>query len=305
MREVTDMTTEDLTTAAMRRRAKPWMVKRPGQLLLHATILLVLILSVGPIYFLINVSLKNPLQYEYSRWTVTFPLRFSNYTAEWSSVDHYLVNTVFVAAVVCAGVLVLSLIGGHVFSRMRFPFREPLYYAIIALLMVPWVLSFIPAYVIYYNLGLINTYWVLIIPGIAGGCVFGIFLTRSFLEGIPEEIYEAARCDGAGTRSLLLQISLPLATPILATLATLILVAQWNSFLWPLVTINDESKQLAAVGLYHLSSGFGSSTTGGFSFDVWGPLFSGYVIVSLPLVILFIFLGRFYVEGLVNSGLKM
>lgn len=283
----------------------PPMLWRRRQLGLHAIILIVLFLSIAPIYILVSISLKNPLQYEYDRWAISFPLRFSNYRTELAVVGPYLVNTVFVAVVNCAGVIVLSLIGGHVFARMRFPFREPLYYAIIALLMVPWILSFIPSYMVYYSFGLLNTYWVLIIPAIAGGSVFGIFLTRSFISGIPEEIYEAARCDGAGTLTLLLRISLPLSTPILATLATLNVVGTWNSFLWPLVTINDESKQLIAVGLYHLSSGLGSSTNGGFSYDVWGPLFAGYVVASIPLVLVFIFVGRYYVEGLVSSGLKV
>jgi len=292
------------TQTVSRRRSSPLLLWRRNQLGLHTIIAIVLFLSIAPVYILVSISLKNPLQYEYDRWALSFPLRFSNYITELVTVGPYLVNTIVIATINCLGVVVLSLIGGHVFARMRFPFREPLYYAIIALLMVPWILSFIPAYMIYYSLGLLNTYWVLIIPAIAGGPVFGIFLTRSFTSGIPEEIYEAARCDGAGALTLLLRISLPLSLPILATLATLNVVGTWNSFLWPLVTVNDESKQLIAVGLYHLSSGFGSSTTGGFSFDVWGPLFAGYVLASIPLVLLFTFLGRYYVEGLVSSGLK-
>ena len=198
--------------------------------------------------------------------------------------------------------LILSLIGGYVFARMRFPLREPLYYAIIALLMVPWVLSFIPAYMLYNNLGLLNTRWALIIPNVAGGPIFGIFLMRAFITGIPEELYESARCDGAGAPGRSSgALRFPLSLPGLATLSVLNFVAEWNSFLWPLVTISDMSKQVISVGLFRLSR----TTNDSVDFGSGGPLFAGYVLASIPLVILFIVLGKFYVEGLVESGIKM
>ena len=186
---------------------------------------------------------------------------------------------------------------------MRFPFREPLYYAIIALLMVPWVLSFVPGYMLYHELGLINTRWALVIPNLANGPVFGIFLMRAVIAGIPEELYEAARCDGAGVIREITWITLPLSLPGLATLAVVNFIGTWNWFLWPLVAVTDKAKQLITVGLYQLTSGGAHGTA--VSFSVWGPLFAGYVIASLPLVILFVFLGRFYVEGLMGTGLKV
>ena len=116
------------------------------------------------------------------------------------------------------------------------------------------------------------------------------------------------RCDGAGVLDLIGRITLPLSLPGLATLAVLNFIGVWNSFLWPLVMIQDDAKQMIAVGLYKLAR---SATSGGVpgwtsqDFSVWGPLYAGYVIASMPLVLLFIVLGRFYVEGLVDSGLKV
>jgi ABC-type glycerol-3-phosphate transport system permease component len=199
------------------------------------------------------------------------------------------------------GVLVLSLIGAHVFARMRFPFREGLYVALISVLMVPWVISFIPQYMIYHSLGMINTRWALIVPIFAHTPVLGIFILRAFLEGVPEEIYEAARCDGAGVWRQIFSISLPLSLPCLATIAVLSFVGTWNWFLWPLVVVSDRSKQLISVGLWRLQDDLGRIGRAG---AIQGPTFAGYVIASLPLVLLFIFLGRYYVEGLVESGLK-
>ena len=272
-----------------------------SQLVLHVLIAFLLTLSLVPTVIMINLSFKNGLQYRWDRWNVSLPLRGSNYSSAWEVIDAYMLNTVIVAAVGLAGVLILSLIGGYVFARMRFPLREPLYYAIIALLMVPWVLSFIPAYMLYYNLGLLNTRWALIIPNIAGGPIFGIFLMRAFITGIPEELYESARCDGAGAWSLIWRITFPLSLPGLATLSVLNFVAEWNSFLWPLVTISDMSKQVISVGLFRLSR----TTNDSVNFGAGGPLFSGYVLASIPLIILFMVLGKFYVEGLVESGIKM
>ena len=279
-------------------RRRPLQISQLG---LHVIIVLLLFLSLIPTLIMINLSFKNGLQYRWERWGISLPLRGSNYNAAWDVIDAYMWNTVLVAAIGLAGVLVLSLIGGYVFARMRFPLREPLYYAIISLLMVPWVLSFIPAYMLYLNLGLLNSRWALIIPNIAGGPILGIFLMRAFITGIPEELYESARCDGAGVWSLIWHITFPLSLPGLATLSVLNFVAEWNSFLWPLVTIHDMSKQVISVGLFRLSR----TTNDGVDFGAGGPLFAGYVLASIPLVILFIVLGKFYVEGLVESGIKM
>ena len=144
---------------------------------------------------------------------------------------------------------------------------------------------------------LLNTIWALIIPEIAGGPVFGIFLMRLVIAGIPEELYEAARVDGAGLGDLIWRITLPLSLPGLATLAVLNFIGTWNSFLWPLTVITDKKLQLISVGLYTLQAGQSGAAA-------FGPLFASFVLASLPLVIIFIFLGQFYVEGLVESGIK-
>ena len=151
-----------------------------------------LLLSLIPTYLLITWSFKNGLQYRWERWSISFPLRWSNYAAAWEIVGDYMINTIIVAIIGLMGMLLLSLIGGYVFARMDFPFRQTLYYAIIALLMVPWVLSFIPAYMVYVRFGLLNSRWALIIPELAGGPIFGIFLMRAFISGIPEELFESA-----------------------------------------------------------------------------------------------------------------
>jgi ABC-type glycerol-3-phosphate transport system permease component len=283
---------------SIRTQTRPTSTWKRPQVGLHAANLALLSAALIPIYLMIVVSFKNPLQYLHERWTVSLPLRLGNYSAAWDVVHQYMGNTLFVAGAGLIGVLIMSLIGGHVFARMRFPGRERIYQAIIILLTVPFVLSFIPSYMLYDSLKLMNTPWVLIIPNLANGPVFGIFLMRTVIDGIPEELYEAARCDGAGLLTEIFRISLPLALPGLATLALVNFVGTWNWFLWPLVTITDRSQQLISVGLFRITAGMGGP-------ESTGPLFAGYVIASIPLVILFLFLGRFYVEGLTQSGLKV
>ena len=279
------------------RKMRSWQGSQAG---LHAVIIILLLLSMFPVYEMLVVSVKNPLQYQHERWTLSFPMRFGNYPAAWEIVSTYVLNTIFGAVVGFAGMLALSILGGYVFARLRFPFREQLYFAIIALLSVPWVISFIPSFMLYHSLGLLNSRWVLILQNIASGPVFGIFLLRSFFAGIPEEIYESARIDGAGHWTLIWRITMPLSLPVIATLAVLNFISTWNSFLWPLVTISDKRLQVISVGLYLLSSEVFSAS----DFSIWGPLFAGYTIAAIPLALLFITLGKFYVEGLIESGLK-
>jgi len=267
-----------------------------SQLGLHIAVVFLLLVSLVPVYLLLVVSFKNPLQYQHDRWVVTLPLRIRNYAAAWEQISLYMRNTFLVAVVGFVGRAVLSTIGGYVFARMRFPFRNQIYAAIIALLIVPWSISFVPAYMVYAHFGLDDTFWALTLPRIVGGSVFGIFLLRTFFERLPEELFEAARIDGAGIFDLIVRIALPLSASTIATLGILDFIQAWNDFLWPFVATRSESLRVISVGLYLLRS----DTAGA----GWGSLFAGYVISSVPLAILFFALGKFYVEGLVESGMK-
>ena len=190
----------------IRKPSSPRSWRRP-QIGLHIVIGVLLLLSVIPIYLMLVVSFKNPLQYLHERWVISLPLRIRNYVAAWDMVGSYIWNTFYVAIVEFLGMASLSIVSAYVFARMRFPFREQLYYAVIALLLIPWVLSFVPAYMVYNDFGLIDTFWALIIPRIVNGSIFGIFLLRAFFAGLPEEIFEAARIDGAGHWSLIWRIT--------------------------------------------------------------------------------------------------
>ncbi|MCC5875158.1 MAG: carbohydrate ABC transporter permease, partial [Candidatus Sumerlaeia bacterium] len=143
--------------------------------------------------------------------------------------------------------------------------------------------------------GLLNTWWALWLPYWAGGQIFGILLFRTFCEGIPESLFEAARIDGAGEFTIYTRIVLPLSLPIIATLAIIQFVGTYNDYVWPLVTISSPSNQVFAVGITQFAADA--------QLDM-APQMAGYIIGSIPLVIAFIFGMRYYVQGLTSGALK-
>jgi len=272
--------------------------------ILHVVLLLLLALTFYPAVAMLIFSFKNPLQWDDNRWLMTFPLRWQNYATAWDSVSHYLFNTVIIAAVSTVGMVALSSLTAFVFARMRFLGRTVLFYAIILMLMVPSVLSLVPQFVLYKQLGLINTWGALIVPYIVGGIPYGTFLLRAFFVSLPEELFEAGRIDGCSVLGLYWRICLPLSLPILSTLAIISITSIWNDYVWPSLAIGDQGLQVITVGLVYLSHNLTNAMTGDTS-SAYGPMFAAYTIGSLPLLILFLFASKYYIEGLVSSGLKL
>ena len=295
-----------MTQINLRSSSSPVRRKRRvdvGQVALHAVLIFLLLLTLYPVLSMVFMSFKNPLQWLGDRWWLSFPLRVQNYATAWPQIRPFLFNTLIVGGVSTALLLLLSSLSAFVFARLRFPGREALYYLVIALLMIPGILSLVPAFVLYKDLGMLNSLWTHIVPLAAGGSVFGVFLLRTFFASLPEELFEAARLDGCNVLQLYWKICIPLSYPILGTLGVLNLVGAWNAFLWPSVAVQDDRVQVISVGLLRLTSSL-TTLTGGTD-AVYGPLFAGYVLASLPLFLVFIFASRYYIEGLASSGLKL
>ncbi len=289
-----------IPTTATRR----WLARNLRQAALHLVLLALLFLTLYPAIQMLIFSFKNPEQWRYARWLPTFPLHVQSYGIAWDNVLHYILNTILVATLGTIGMLALSSLTAFVFARMRFPGRETLYFAIIITLMVPSVLSLIPQFVLYHQLGLLNTYGALVAPIIAGGSVFGVFLLRTFFASLPEELFEAARMDGSGVLGQYWRICIPLSYPILGTLAILQVVSTWNDYVWPSLAINDDSMQVITVGLVRLTSTL-TNATGVDPNAAYGPLFAAYTLAAAPILLLFLFASKYYIEGLVSSGLKL
>ncbi|MBQ9482452.1 MAG: carbohydrate ABC transporter permease [Clostridia bacterium] len=268
-----------------------------GQAIDHAVLVLLLIIMVYPLFMAVWCSFKTNAQFNLSKWYPTLPLNFENvfYAAE--KLWLYIVNTVFVGGVGTLGMLAVSTLAAYAFSRMKFFMKNFLYAMVLGLMMLPAIMTLVPSFMLYKKLVGTDSYLILIIPIITGGSVFGVFLLRSFFEGITESVFEAAKIDGAGDWVCYTRICLPLSVPILATLAIMQLSGAWNDYIWPMIAIPTATQKLtiaAAIKKEFISANSGSYPT----------LFAGYLISSIPLILLFTFSNRFYVEGLTSASVK-
>ena len=264
---------------------------------IHLILGVVALLTFYPFIFMVITSFKTSPQFIHDFWGIAWPPTLANYTDAWSRISIYLANSILVSGVSVAGVLVIASVSAFVFARFNFPGREFLFFAILALLMIPGILTLVPTFLLVKRFGLLNTYWVLILPYISGGQIFAIFILRSFIASLPEELFESARLDGASTLRLFANIAVPLSKPTLVTIAIMNILSTWNEYVWPLVTIPDGRRWTISVGIVSFVSRYGG-------LESWGPMFAGFVIASLPLIILFLFTMRYFIAGLTSGAIK-
>lgn len=264
--------------------------------LILLSLLALLFLTLVPIILMLFFSLKDNGQIYGRFWAAPNPVRFENYPTGYEAMKGYIVNSVTFAGASVLLVVFLASLSGYVFARLRFPFRETIYLGILALLMIPGVLTLIPAFVLVSQLGIINTPWALILPWTSGGQVFGILLCRTFFATLPQELFDSGRIDGASEIQLYYKIAVPLSWPIIVTVAIMHLVASYNDFIWPLLTISNSDIQVVSVGLTEFTSQYGITD--------WGPRMAAYTVATVPLLILFMFGMRYYIRGITSGAVK-
>lgn len=276
---------------------------------LHLPLFLLVALTFYPFVFLVQTSLKDNPQFFHDFWGLPAPPHWSNYAEAWEAIRRYVGNTVMVTMATVAGTLVVASFSAYTFARHRFPGREFLFYAILSLMMIPGVLTLISSFMWMKRFplaggndifgeggnGLLGSHLALILPGIAGGQVFAIFILRSFIASLPEELFEAARIDGAGEWLLFSRIAMPLCKPILGTVAIMGALNTWNDYVWPYIVLPDDSKKTLSVGLAFFRGAYATT---------YGPLMAGYVLASLPLLVLFLLMMRTFIAGLTSGALK-
>lgn len=262
---------------------------------LGLTLLALLVLF--PILVLLSASLKpagDVFEYPPHLWPRSFSLE--NYAGALSKapLGRYLLNTLLVALGVTLGQLVTSSLAAFGFARMNFPAKRALFLAILATYMVPWELTLIPNYLTVSGLHLLDTYWGLVLPFLAGA--FGIFLLRQNFMQIPEEFFDAAKMDGATPLQQLRHVALPLARPALASLALLTFLSTWNQYLWPLIATSAPTWRTAQIGLrFFLTDQEGSN---------YGYVAAGAILVLAPTLLAFVLLERSFVRGISVGGVK-
>lgn len=263
---------------------------------LHGLILFALFLTLVPFLWMLSTSLK-PQEGIFAIPPQIIPrhITFEYYKELFQKVRFlkFFVNSVLVSTSITALNLLFNSLAGYAFSKHKFPGREKIFTLLLLTMMVPGQVCMMPVFLILKQLHLLNTFTGLIIPGATS--VFGIFLMRQFMKGIPNEILESARIDGCGEMRILWSIVLPLCRPALATMAIFTFMGAWNEFLWPLIIMTKESKYTLPVALANLNGQHNTE---------WGLLMAGSVIVILPILLLFIFMQRHFVKGMVLSGIK-
>jgi multiple sugar transport system permease protein len=258
--------------------------------------LFILFLAFIPIITMLFLSLKSTVQIYGDFFAFPNPIEWANYNKAISILIPNMINTLIVVAAGTLLTVTLCAMSGYVFARLTFPLKNFLYLAIIALMMVPGVLLLTPQFSLIQKYGIYNTWWSLILPWAAGGQIFGIMLCRTSMVMLPSEMFEAARIDGCGEFSALIRIALPLSKPILSTIVVMKMVDYYNDFIWPLLAIETNSKQVINVVIRVFQSMTGSV-------DI-GSMVAGFVFATIPLFLLFIFTSRLYIEGITSGAVK-
>ncbi len=202
-------------------------------------------------------------------------------------------NSVVVATLTTILTVVLNVLAGYAFAKLRFPLKTPLFLLLLGTMMIPTQAIIVSQFRIVLRLNLFGTFWAVIIPGAAAA--FGIFLSRQFVLAIPDELLEAAKVDGAGRLRTFVSIVLPLCKPLLAVLALLTFMYQWNDFLWPLIALQTNTLYTLPVGLQFLQGQFTNN---------YPAIMAMALLSCLPMVVLFLAFQRYFVQGLARSGIR-
>jgi len=251
-----------------------------------------------PFVWLISTSLKiRGTEFTFPPVWIPRPAVWSNYTtAIFDSglpFPQFLLNTAIITGANIVGVLLAASLAGFGFARMRFPGREKLFVLVLSTLMLPEIVTQIPSYLLFRQLGWIDTFLPLIVPTYLGGGAFNIFLFRQFFMTIPFELDEAARIDGASTWQIYFRLILPLSKPVLAAVAIFTFLANWNAFMGPLIYLNSIEKMTLAVGLLAFQGLRGTE---------WNLMMAAAAVMIVPVLIIFFAAQRYFIEGIVTSG---
>lgn len=261
-------------------------------------IVLLLLISFVPIALMITLSFKTNAEVYSNFFALPKSLNWANYSSAVGLLGKNMFNTVAVVAIAVVLTLILSAMGGYVFARMNFPGKNLFYVLLMALMMIPGILYLAPNYALVQQYGIFNTWWALILPWISGGQILGIVLCRNSVEALPTDLFEAAKLEGCGEIRTLIYITVPLVKPILSTIAVLKMVDYYNDFIWPMMVIESNAKQVITVAVRVFAA---SQSAGGGQI---GPMFAGYVIATVPVFILFLFTSRLYMEGMTAGAVK-
>jgi multiple sugar transport system permease protein len=308
----TPATTAAAAVAALqiRRRRPRTTGSRVAGLLWWIAVAIVSVLTVFPLLWTLITSLKPEGDIlSGSLELIPSTVTWENYQRVVTEVPfaRYFANSMFLAVAGVIANLFFGSLAGYAFAKLKFRGKKALFATLLSSLMIPGIVTMVPSFLVLRafplaggndilgqgGVGLLNTYWAIILPGAAGA--FAVFFMRQFFASIPDELGEAARIDGASEFRIFAQIYLPLAKAGAAVLAILTFQAGWNSFMWPLIVLNVQEMWTVQVGLASFVTDYNTE---------YGPLMAGTVIASLPVLLLFVFAQRYIIEGVAHVNAR-
>ena len=272
--------------------------RKVGNTIAFVVAALIGVLFFVPFAWMVSSSLKDLSEiYTFPPKFLPEQIKWSNYADAWNALpfDTFFVNSLIVATVTTVGVILTCSLAGYSFARLRYPGRDKIFLAYLATLMIPFPVLMIPLFIIMKNLQLVDTLWSLILPAIFTPA--GTFLMRQFILSLPKELEEAARVDGCGFFGIYWRIVLPLMKPVIATLGIFTFLGSWNEFLWPLITISSIDNKTLPLGLTMFQSRLAGRTP-------WNQVMASATFSIIPVLIIFVLGQKYYVKGIVTTGIK-
>ena len=256
------------------------------------------LLMILPFLWLLSSSLKTQSQlWVFPPEWIPNPVMWSNYSISltYMPFNLYILNTLKIAVPVVIGTVLSASLCGYGFARLEFPGRDLIFGCFLSTMMLPAIVTMIPTFILFTRLGWVDTLRPLIIPPILGGGAFNIFLFRQFFRTIPNDLSDAARIDGCSELSIYWRIILPLSKPVLATVAIFTFLFQWNDFIGPLLYLHSDTNWTIALGLAAFQGQYSTH---------WHLLMAASTAMTLPTVAVFFLAQRYFVEGIVLTGIK-
>lgn len=292
-------TAQSITAVQTEQRSK--LKIRPGRLILYGVLIFGVIIATIPFFWMVSTSLMTLGETINKQWLPKAP-QFSNYVEAWTEANfaRYFLNSVIVTFVTIAGLLFTSILAGYAFARIKFFARNVIFALLLATMMIPESVTMIPNFVMIRGDIIplpgdnwLNSLQALTVPFMANA--FSIFLLRQFFVRIPDELWDAARMDGAGHMRFLIQIVLPMSKAPIMTVLIFAFIGSWNAFLWPLLVTTTDAWRPLMVGLWTFVSEAGPETQ---------LLMAGAVITVIPILILYFLTQKQFTEGIATTGLK-
>jgi ABC-type glycerol-3-phosphate transport system permease component len=295
------LSSERTATPAMRRRAAPqgWIrraMRRRGTLVASGVLMVIACVTLLPFYWMFSSSLRTmetmfslPIQW------IPWPPNWGSYLLAWQAQDftRYFLNSGLVAVAITLSNLLLCSLAGYSLTKFHYRGRGIMFFAILSTMMLPLEVTMVPLFLIIKRLDWANSYQGLIVPFLVDG--FGVFLMRQYMMSIPKDLIDSARIDGASEFRIFWTIVLPLCKPALVALAVFTFREAWDMYIWPLIIITKDSLRTLPLGISLFMSSYGTS---------WDQLMAIAVLGTLPMILLFFFLQRAFIQGIAATGLK-